>query len=358
MLLQSKDVTNTIIKLLMIYILFGFIILYSASEKSVSTLLGQGSKIAFGFLLMLFLKHLPMRYIRDFVEPIYLFSIFMLVIIFVVGTSGKGATRWLNLGIIKFQPSELIKLTLPLMLAKTLSFNLKKPNFFLAIINVFIPMVLILLQPDLGTALMITFISCIMIYAAGIPSIWIKIISTLGFITVPIMWLYVLRDYQKSRIFNFINPELDPHGSGYNIIQSKIAVGSGGIIGQGWLQGTQIHLKFLPEHATDFIFGVLAQEFGLLGCMFLLFLIGSIAYKILQFCFLTNDRFSQLLCIGLISHFLLSAFINIGMVIGILPVVGIPLSLVSYAGTHNIIILVGFGMILSCMNTDARRLLK
>lgn len=358
MLLQSKDATGMIVKLLMLYIAFGFLVLYSASEKSMATLIGQGSKIAVGFTLMLVIKHLPMRYIKDFVEPFYLFSIFMLMIIFLVGTTGKGATRWLNLGFIKFQPSELIKLTLPLMLAKILSDDLKRPNFFLGIIAVLVPMTLILLQPDLGTALMITFISCIMIYAAGIPALLIKIISGLGIVCVPIMWLYVLRDYQKARIFNFINPELDPHGSGYNIIQSKIAVGSGGFFGQGWLNGTQIHLKFLPEHATDFIFGVIAQEFGLLGCMGLLCIIALIAFKILQFCFSTNERFSQLLCIGLISHFLLSAFINIGMVIGILPVVGIPLSLISYAGTHNIIILVGFGMILSCMNTDSKKLIK
>ena len=358
MLLQSKDATWMIIKLLILYIAFGFFILYSASDKSVPTLIGQGSKIAIGFMLMLIIKHLPMRYIRDFVEPLYLLSIFMLTIIFLVGTTGKGATRWLNLGFIKFQPSELIKLTLPLMLAKILSENIRKPNFFLAIIAVFVPMSLILLQPDLGTALMITFISCIMIYAAGIPSILIKIITCIGIIFAPIMWVFVLRDYQKARIFNFINPELDPHGSGYNILQSKIAVGSGGFSGQGWLNGTQIHLKFLPEHSTDFIFGVVAQEFGLLGCMTLLTIITLIAFKIIQFCFLTNERFSQLLCIGLISHFLLSAFINIGMVIGILPVVGIPLSLISYAGTHNIIILVGFGMILSCMHTDSNKLIK
>ena len=358
MSLLYRDSTNYLILLLVVYIAFGFLVLYSASEQSIATILGQGSKIALGFVLMLMLKYLPMRYIKDFVEPFYLFSIFILVIIFFIGTTGKGATRWLNLGFIKFQPSELIKLTLPLMLAKILSNNTKQPSFFLAILAVLIPMALILLQPDLGTALMITFISCIMIYSAGIPSIWIKLISLLGCITTPIMWFYVLRDYQKKRIFNFINPDLDPHGSGYNIIQSKIAVGSGGITGQGWLNGTQIHYKFLPEHATDFIFGVIAQEFGLMGCLFLLGIIFTITYYIIQFCFRTNDRFAQLLCIGLVSHFILSAFINIGMVIGILPVVGIPLSLISYAGTHNIIILMGFGMIMSCIYTDTKRLIK
>ncbi|MEE2769904.1 MAG: rod shape-determining protein RodA [Pseudomonadota bacterium] len=358
MSLQFRNRTNTILYLLALYIAFGFIVLYSASEKSFPTLIGQSSKIVFGFILMLLLKHLPMRYIKDFVEPLYLFSIFILMIVFLVGSTGKGATRWLNLGIIKFQPSELIKLTLPLMLAKILSENRQQPNFILAIFSVIVPMILILLQPDLGTALMITFISCIMIYSAGIPSLWIKLIASLGMITAPAMWFYVLRDYQKARIFNFINPELDPHGSGYNIIQSKIAVGSGGIIGQGWLHGTQIHLKFLPEHATDFIFGVIAQEFGLLGCLLVIGLIAGITYQIILFCYSTNDRFSQLLSIGMISHFILSAFINIGMVIGILPVVGIPLSLISYAGTHNIIILIGFGMILSCIKTNAGRLNK
>lgn len=358
MLLRSKDSTSMIIKLLLVYIAFGFIVLYSASEQSMPTLISQGSKMLLGFILMLMLKYLPMRYIKDFVEPFYLFSVFILFIIFFIGTTGKGATRWLNLGFIKFQPSELIKLTLPLMLAKILSNNTKQPNFYLAICAVTVPMALILLQPDLGTALMITFISSIMIYAAGIPNIWIKLTSLIGIVASPIMWLYVLRDYQKARIFNFINPSLDPHGSGYNIIQSKIAVGSGGIFGQGWLHGTQIHYKFLPEHATDFIFGVIAQEFGLLGCVFLLSIIAIIALRIINFCFHTNDRFAQLLCIGLISHFILSAFINIGMVIGILPVVGIPLSLISYAGTHNIIILMGFGMIMSCMRTDERKLLR
>lgn len=354
---QSKR-SFLLINLLLIYIIFGLFILYSASEQSLSTVYSQSIKTLFGLMLMIGISWLPMRYIKDFVEPLYLLSIFILITIFLVGTTGKGATRWLNLGIIKFQPSELIKLTLPLMLAKSLSGFNDKPSFFLAILVACVPMILVVLQPDLGTALMIVFISSIMIFIGGIPSFLVKAIMGLMITATPLIWRYGLHGYQKARILNFIHPDLDPQGSGYNIIQSKIAVGSGGIWGQGWLHGTQIHFKFLPEHATDFIFGVIAQEFGLIGSCVLLGLVFSIAYQVMMFCLTTKDKFCQLLCYGTISHFILSTFVNIGMVIGILPVVGIPLSLVSYAGTHNIIILIGFGMILSCMNTESRKLNK
>lgn len=359
MLLQSNDRSTTLISCILVYIGFGLLILYSASDQNLATVYSQLSKTLMGLILMMFLRYLPMRYIKDFVEPLYIASIIILIMILLIGTTGKGATRWLNLGIIKFQPSELIKLTLPLMLAKLLSKDDSiNTNYLLPICVTLLPIALVIKQPDLGTALMISFIAAIIIFSSGLPSIWIKSILITSGITLPIIWHYGLHNYQKARIMNFLNPGLDPQGSGYNIIQSKIAVGSGGLIGQGWLHGTQIHLKFLPEHATDFIFGVVAQEFGLLGSLFLITLIVIIVYQILIFSLTTNDTFSQLLCFGLASHFLLSAIINIGMVIGVFPVVGIPLSLVSYAGTHGIIILIGFGMILSCMRTESMRLIK
>lgn len=336
----------------------GLFILYSASEQSLATVYSQSSKLLMGIGLMLILYRMPMRYLKDYVEIIYLFSVFMLIVVFMVGSTGKGATRWLNLGILKFQPSELIKITIPLILAKWLADTTKPNRFIYAIMFSLIPMALIIKQPDLGTALMITFIAGAMIFAAEIA--WIYVIGLATFITtaLPFIWIYGLHGYQKSRILNFLNPSLDPQGSGYNIIQSKIAVGSGGFWGQGWLKGTQIHFKFLPEHATDFIFGVIAQEFGWLGCMLLLSILSMMITQIISFCLSTKDLFAKLLCFGLAVHFLLSAIINIGMVIGVFPVVGIPLSLVSFAGTHCIVILISFGMILSCMQTERSKLIQ
>lgn len=346
------------IGLIFIYMALGLIVLYSASEQNISIIYSQSAKLLMGLVLMFTLYQLPMRYIKDYVEIIYIFSVLMLIVVFLVGSTGKGATRWLNLGILKFQPSELIKITIPLILAKWLSDTNIPFRFMYAMMFTLIPMALIIKQPDLGTALMITFIAGAMIFAAEIAWGYIIALSITMVTALPFIWIYGLHDYQKSRILNFLNPSLDPRGSGYNIIQSKIAVGSGGFWGQGWLKGTQIHFKFLPEHATDFIFGVIAQEFGWIGCMTLLSLLCMLIYQIIDFCLTTKDLFAKLLCFGLAVHFLLSAIINIGMVIGVFPVVGIPLSLVSFAGTHCIVILISFGMILSCMQTERNKLIQ
>jgi rod shape determining protein RodA len=211
---------------------------------------------------------------------------------------------------------------------------------------IFLPALLIAKQPDLGTALMLVFSGCIVVFFAGISYRLIGIFSAICLFVAPLLW-HKMHDYQKLRVLNFLDPERDPLGSGYHIIQSKIAIGSGGIYGKGFLNGSQSHLHFLPEHATDFIFAVLGEELGLIGTLLLLFLFFLIIYRCLYIAYLSEDLFSKLLVVSLTMNFFLSAFVNMGMVAGILPVVGIPLPLISYGGSSMLVLFASFGGIMS-----------
>ena len=260
-----------------------------------------------------------------------------------------GAQRWLNLGIIRFQPSELMKIALPLMLANYLSDKPLPPSMAVLIrclAIILVPSLLTIIQPDLGTGVIILLSGAIIIFLAGINWRIITAVISAGLLSLPVLW-HFMHHYQKERVLTFLNPERDPLGSGYHIIQSKIAIGSGGILGKGWLNGTQSHLNFLPAHSTDFIFAVYGEELGLIGCILLLTIFLIILARCVYISYNAHLTFNRLLVGGLGFIFILSAFINIGMVTGILPVVGVPLPLISYGGTSSVTFMIGFGIIMS-----------
>jgi rod shape determining protein RodA len=275
--------------------------------------------------------------------------VILLLAVLLVGHTGKGAQRWLGFGVFKFQPSELLKIACPLMLACYLSnkeLPLKLRHLFITGLFIVVPVLLIAKQPDLGTALLIAASGLFVLFFAGIR--WRIIFGAMlgALATLPVVW-YMLHDYQQKRILTFIYPEQDPLGSGYHILQSKIAIGSGGTFGKGWLNGTQAHLQFLPEKTTDFIFAVLGEELGLLGAIILLTLYTIIILRCLDISTSAQDTFSRLSVGSLTMAFFIYIFINIGMVSGMLPVVGLPLPLLSYGGTSMVTIMASFGIIMS-----------
>lgn len=329
--------------------LFGLIILYSATNKDWTAISHQLVSFAIALCIMLGLAQIPPHKYRIIAPWFYLITFAMLVAVLGLGVISKGAQRWLNLGILRFQPSEMMKIAVPMMLAWYLRDKQLPPNFktlatSLAIIVA--PVLMIAKQPDLGTALIIAATGIFVIFLTGIG--WRLITGSLVSLAIaaPIIW-HFMHDYQKIRITTFLNPARDPRGSGYHIIQSKIAIGSGGILGKGWLHGTQTHLQFLPEHATDFIFAACGEELGLIGCALLLAMFFFLVARGLYISHNAQDTFSRLLTGSLILTFFLSFFVNIGMVIGILPVVGLPLPLISYGGSSLVTTMSGFGIIMS-----------
>lgn len=327
----------------------GLLILYSAGEQNAHLIIRQGARLAIAFIIMLVLCQLHPQRLQRYSLALYGLGATLLLAVLLVGESGKGAQRWLDLGLFRFQPSEIIKLSTPMMIAWYLAENPLPPRgkqILIAAAMIAIPTLLIAIQPDLGTALLVGSSGVAALFVSGIS--WRIIGASLLACTasLPLLW-YVMHDYQRARVFTFLNPETDPLGRGYHIIQSKIAIGSGGLYGKGWLNGSQSHLEFLPEPSTDFVFAVFAEEFGLLGCLSLLtvylLVIGRGFYLAVQ----AQDTYSRLLCGSLTITFFMSVFVNIGMVIGILPVVGIPLPLISYGGTSMVTMLAGFGIMMS-----------
>ena len=286
---------------------------------------------------------------KDMAYWIYGAGLILLIAVLLVGEEGKGAQRWLNLGVVRFQPSELMKIAVPLLVAAYLAERPLPPTFSrltVCFLMVVIPALLIAKQPDLGTALLIASSGLIVIFLSGIS--WKLIISFLlaAASALPVLW-YAMHDYQRQRVLTFLNPESDPLGSGYHIIQSKIAIGSGGLFGRGWLEGTQSQLAFLPERSTDFIFSVIAEEFGLVGVGLLLLLYLAIAGRGLYIASQAQSSFARLLAGSISLTFLVYVIVNVGMVTGLLPVVGVPLPLVSYGGTSMVTLLAGFGILMS-----------
>ncbi len=286
---------------------------------------------------------------RDAAYWIYGAGLMLLVAVLVFGHEGKGAQRWLDLGFFRFQPSELMKLAVPLLVATYLAERPLPPSFgrlLVGLVMIVVPSLLIAKQPDLGTSILIASSGLIVVFLSGIS--WRLII---GFITLcasalPVLW-YVMHDYQRQRVLTLLNPESDPLGAGYHIIQSKIAIGSGGIFGRGWLEGTQSQLAFLPERSTDFIFAVIAEEFGLIGVGVLLVMYLLVAGRGLYIASQAQSSFARLLAGSISITFLVYVFVNVGMVTGLLPVVGVPLPLVSYGGTSMVTLLAGFGILMS-----------
>lgn len=327
----------------------GLIILYSASAQSMVLLEKQIFRILLASLVMIALSQIPPRIYYLWTPWFYLVGVFLLIMVLLLGDISKGAQRWLNLGFMRFQPSEIMRLVVPAMVAWYLSEQELPPkpiHLLVCAVLILVPVLLIAKQPDLGTAILILLSGSFVVFLAGIS--W-RIILTLcvsATAIMPLFW-YVLHDYQRKRILTFLNPEMDPLGSGYNIIQSKIAIGSGGIFGKGWFHGSQAYLQFLPEHSTDFIFAVYSEEFGLLGAILLLILYSYIIIRGFYISTQAQDSFTRLFAGGLTMTFAIYIMINIGMVCGVLPVVGIPLPLISYGGTSIVTLLASFGILMS-----------
>ncbi|MDH3305341.1 MAG: rod shape-determining protein RodA [Gammaproteobacteria bacterium] len=327
---------------------FGLFILYSAVGESNRLLMNQAVRLGLAFVAMLVAAQLPPDFLRRWTPWGYLAGLVLLALVLVAGDVGQGARRWLDLGI-RFQPSEAMKLGVPMMAAWYLHDRQLPPRFgqLLTIaLMIAVPTVLIARQPDLGTALLIAASGVIVVILAGMS---FRLIVGMGLLAVPgalALWS-IMKDYQKQRVLTLLDPDSDPLGAGYNIIQSKIAIGSGGLFGKGWTNGSQAHLEFLPERDTDFIFAVLGEEFGLLGVLTLLvlymFVIGRGLYIAVQ----AQDAYSRLLAGSISLTFLVYVFVNTAMVTGLIPVVGVPLPLVSFGGTSMVTLMAGFGILMS-----------
>jgi rod shape determining protein RodA len=337
--------------------LLSFIILYSAGGQNMDVLWRQAARIGLAFVLMTALAHVNPNQFKRYSALLFGIGVFLLLAVLIMGQIGKGAQRWLDLGLFRFQPSEMIKLTTPMMIAWYLSEHALPPKFkqlSVATVLILVPTLLIAKQPDLGTALLVASSGAGVLFFAGLS--WrfiIAIMAAVGAAT-PVIW-HFMHGYQRDRVLTFLNPEADPLGRGYHIIQSKIAIGSGGIYGKGWLGSTQSELDFLPESSTDFIFAVFAEEFGLSGCVGLLVLYLLIIGRCLYIASRAHDTYCRLLASSLAFTFFVYVFVNVGMVIGILPVVGVPLPLISYGGTSAVTLLAGFGILMS-IHTHKKRL--
>lgn len=328
----------------------GLFVLYSAGGQESGLLMGQSLRIGVAAIGMLIIAQIPPKFLRLWTPWIFTLGILLLVLVLIVGEIGKGAQRWLDIGFMRFQPSEIMKLAVPMMAAWYLMDRPLPPRLGELLIVLLaislVPAALIAQQPDLGTALLIAASGIIVILLAGMSIRLILMFGGLAIAVAPLLW-FNMHDYQKQRVMTFLNPESDPLGSGYHIIQSKIAIGSGGVFGKGWLNGTQAQLEFLPERATDFIFAVFGEEFGLLGLGSLLILYAFIVLRGLYIAAQAQDTYSRLLAGSISLTFFVYVFVNTGMVTGLLPVVGVPLPMVSYGGTSMVTLMAGFGILMS-----------
>ncbi len=326
----------------------GLFVLYSAVGEDNRLLVNQAIRLGVAFGAMLVVAQMSPDFLRRWTPWGYAAGIVLLVLVLLYGTVGQGARRWLDIGI-RFQPSEAMKLGVPMMAAWFLHHRQMPPKFsqlLVIAVLIIVPTLLIAKQPDLGTSLLIAASGIIVMVLAGMS---FRLILGLGVLAVPgalVLWNF-MQDYQKQRVLTLLNPDSDPLGAGYNIIQSKIAIGSGGLFGKGWTNGSQAHLEFLPERDTDFIFAVLGEEFGLLGVLTLLtlyiFVIGRGLYIAAQ----AHDTYSRLLAGSISLTFLVYVFVNTAMVTGLIPVVGVPLPLVSFGGTSMVTLMAGFGILMA-----------
>lgn len=333
---------------LLLVMALGLAALYSAGGQDAGLVQRQGVRLAVGLVALAVLSQVPAHVLRIWTPWLYLFGLALVAATWFVGV-GRGASRWLDLGMVTFQPSEIMKLAVPMTVAWYLHPRILPPGWkdsAIAVAILAIPAALIARQPDLGTALLVAVSGCFTLFLAGIR--WRMIVAA-GIAmagAAPVLWMF-LADYQRARVMTFIDPEADPLGAGWNIIQSKIAVGSGGLTGKGWLHGTQSNLEFIPERHTDFILAVLAEEFGLLGVGLLLGLYLLLIGRGLYIASVARDTFSRLLAGSLAMTLFVYVLVNGGMVSGLLPVVGVPLPLVSYGGTSAVTLLAGFGILMS-----------
>ena len=348
--LRALGLDGPLTGVLALIVCIGVLVVYSASGQNVKMVEHHLANIAIAVTALLALARLSTpQYLRLFSPVAYIVGILLLVVVAVTGHIGKGAQRWLDIGFIRFQPSEIMKLAVPMMCAWYMHERPLPPKFLDLIVMgslIMIPTAMVVVQPDLGTALLIGASGLIVMLLAGMQ---FRIIL----ISIPLLggaawgaW-HVIHDYQRQRILTFLNPETDPLGAGYHIIQSQIAIGSGGVFGKGYMNGSQAQLEFLPERSTDFIFAVIGEEFGLLGQLLILSLYGVVIGRALYLSMQGQDTFTRLTGGAIALSFFVYVFVNSGMVSGILPVVGVPLPLISYGGTSMVTLLAGFGILMS-----------
>ncbi|ODS23767.1 rod shape-determining protein RodA [Candidatus Endobugula sertula] len=338
----------------------GLWVLYSASEGNIRMMQRQGVFFVIAYIGLFAVAQVRLSLVARWSIFLYLGGVALLIAVLFIGVGAKGAQRWLSLGSFRFQPSEIMKLAMPIVISAYLSSKALPPRFkhiFWLLILVFVPTSLIMLQPDLGTSILVAASGLIVLFYAGLSWRYILAAFTLIVMSIWPMWQYVLRDYQRQRVITLFDPESDPQGAGWNIIQSKTAIGSGGITGKGWLEGTQSHLNFLPESHTDFIIAVLAEEFGFIGVVVLLALYLLIIFRGLVIAVNGQDSFRRLLAGSITLTFFIYVFVNVGMVAGLLPVVGVPLPLVSLGGTSLVTLMLGFGVLMA-ISTEQRRVVN
>ncbi|OOF60211.1 rod shape-determining protein RodA [Rodentibacter myodis] len=329
---------------------YGMLVLYSASGASEVMFRNRIIQVVLGFAVLLIMAQLPPKFYQGIAPYLYLVGFVLLILVDAIGTTSKGAQRWLDLGFVRFQPSEIVKLAVPLMVAVYLGNRPVPPKMsetFIAIAMIMIPTLLVAIQPDLGTSILVSASGLFVVFLAGM-SWWLILAAVVGLAAfIPIMWLYLMHDYQRTRVLTLLDPEKDPLGAGYHILQSKIAIGSGGMWGKGWMQGTQSQLEFLPEPHTDFIFAVMSEEHGMVGFAILMAIYMFIIVRGLMIAVNAQTTFGRILAGATTLIFFVYLFVNIGMVSGILPVVGVPLPLFSYGGTSYVAIMASFGLVMS-----------
>ena len=327
----------------------GLIVMYSVDDGDGQLMTRHAVRLAVAFAVMFVLAQINPRHFFHWTPWLYLLGLIMLIAVLVFGDVGKGAQRWLRLGPLNFQPSELSKLTVPLMVAYYFANKSLPPRLLSVLAAVglaLLPTFLVIQQPDLGTALLIGSSGAFVMFLTGMRWSVIAAFGAMIAASAPLLW-FTMHDYQRGRVLTFFNPEKDPLGAGYHIIQSKIAIGSGGMYGKGWLNGTQSHLDFVPERSTDFVFAVFGEEFGLLGALVLIALYLFVVFRGLYIAATAQELFGRLVAGGLVLTFFVYVFVNIGMVCGLLPVVGLPLPLISYGGTALVTVMAAFGIIMS-----------
>lgn len=336
--------------LIILISLYGVLIIWSASGQDYYIMQQKILQVVGGLLIMIFLAQIPPRIYESWAPYIYSICLILLILVNIIGKVSKGAQRWLDFGIIKFQPSEIMKISILLIVAYYINqkpYPLSIKNIIVILCLIGIPTILILLQPDLGTAILTALSGLFILFLSGINWKSMIYLILLILLFIPIFWFFFMHEYQRIRIFMLLHPETDPLGAGYHIIQSKIAIGSGGFMGKGWLNGTQSQLEFLPERHTDFIFSVIGEEFGFLGILILLLLYISLIFRGFFIAIHMQNMFGKLITGGFMSILFMYIFVNISMVSGILPVVGVPLPLISYGGSSFLILMIGFGIIMS-----------
>jgi rod shape determining protein RodA len=344
-----EGIDSTLLVLMLTLSMIGLAVLYSASYDAPGRVAAQLANLAVALTAMWIVAQVSPQTMMRFAVPAYVIGLALLVAVALAGDVVNGARRWLHVGVTRFQPSEMMKLALPLMLAWYFHKNettLRVRDYFVAGILLLVPLGLILRQPDLGTAGLVGTAGFFLIFFAGMSWRVIGAFAAAGAAAVPLLWPF-LHDYQRRRILTLLDPSSDPLGAGYHIIQSTIAVGSGGLAGKGWLNGTQAHLEFIPERHTDFIFAVFSEEFGLIGNITLLVLYTLLIARGLMIATNAATLFGRLLAGSIALQYFVYAFVNMGMVSGILPVVGVPLPFLSYGGTALLTLFIGAGILMS-----------